>query len=328
MRRWILSLILLWSAANGAWAQTIVGLGYVRQAVARGALLWDVRDKGAYAKGHVPGAVNIGDPMFTLRDPFTEELLPAADVGKVLGAAGLDPAREIIVYGVRGLPQSYYAQTVLQHFGAADARVFHDGVDAWRGAGLALDKKTVRRAPVALRLTPQPGVLASTKEVVAALRRGDAQILDVRSVKEFTGEDLRAIRGGHIPGAVNVPFEENWVDPGTIGKLSTGATKDSSGMALKPRDQLAKLYAGLDPAKEIFVYCQSGGRAALSAVVLAELGFRKVRLYEPSWLGYASWLSAPVDDEVWANFGALSNAIRELDRRMREHERRAGRSAR
>ncbi len=120
----------------------------------------------------------------------------------------------------------------------------------------------VKVKPVALKLVPQPGVIVESKAVVAALKRSDVQIIDVRSAKEYRGEDIRAIRGGHVPGAINVPFEQNWVDPEARAKLKSGAVKDSAGMALKPRDQLAALYAKLDPAKETYVYCQSGGRAA------------------------------------------------------------------
>lgn len=320
MRHWLLGLALLLTAA-GAAAQTIVGLDYVRQAAARGALLWDVRGADAFAKGHIPGAVNFGDPSFTLRQKYTEEILPASEVEKALGAAGIDPTREIIVYGERGVPAAYLAQVILRYFGGTNVRVFHDGIDAWRAAGLAVSTAPTRPKVIVLKLTAQPGVMVSTREVVAALKRSDVQILDVRSVKEFKGEDIRAIRGGHIPGAINIPFEQNWVDPGTLGKLRSGAVKDSAGMALKPRDQLAAVYEKLDPAKEIFVYCQSGNRASESAVVLADLGFKNVRVYDSSWLGYSSWLSAPADDEVWTNFGALRTAIKGLENRFGELER-------
>ena len=140
MKRWLLGLALSLAAA-GAMAQTIVDLDYVKQAVARGALLWDVRDEEAFAKGHIPGAVNVGDPTLTLRTRYTEDYLPTADLEKVLGAAGIDPAREIIVYGDRGLPSAYFAQLTLRYFGATNARVFHDGIDAWRAAGLAVSTK-------------------------------------------------------------------------------------------------------------------------------------------------------------------------------------------
>jgi thiosulfate/3-mercaptopyruvate sulfurtransferase len=322
MRRWILGLALSLAAA-GAMAQTIVDLDFVKQAVARGALLWDARDEDAFAKGHIAGAVNVGDPTLSLRNSLTEDYLPTADLEKVLGGAGLDPSREIIVYGDRGLPSVYFAQLTLRYFGATNARVFHDGIDAWRAAGLAVTNAPTRPKAVALKLKPQPGVLIESKDVVAALKRSDVQMLDVRTVKEFKGEDIRAIRGGHIPAAINVPFEQNWVDPDTRSKLRSGAVKDSSGMALKPRPELAKVYEKLDPAKEIIVYCQSGNRAAQSAAVLADLGYKNVKVYDSSWLGFSSWLSAPAEDEVWTNFGSLPATIKGLENRFGELERQA-----
>jgi thiosulfate/3-mercaptopyruvate sulfurtransferase len=322
MKRWLAGLALALAAA-GAAAQTIVDLDYVRQAVARGALLWDARDEEAFAKGHIPGAVSVGDPTLTLRDALTEDYLPTARIEQALGAAGIDPAREIVVYGDRGLPSAYFAQLTLRYFGAASSRVFHDGIDGWRAAGLPLSSKPVRPNPVTLKLVPQPGVIVTSKEVVAALKRADVQFLDVRTAREFRGEDVRAIRGGHIPGAANVPFEQNWVDPDARNKLRRGEVRDSSGMSLKPRGELARLYEKLDPAKEVIVYCQSGNRAAQTAAVLAELGFRSVRVYDSSWLGYASWLSAPAEDEVWTNFGALPAAVKGLEDRFGELERQA-----
>jgi len=149
------------------------------------------------------------------------------------------------------------------------------------------------------------------------------QILDVRTVREFKAEDIRAIRGGHIPGALNIPFEQNWVDPDARNKLRRGEVKDSSGMALKPRDELVRLYGKLDPARELIVYCQSGNRAAQTAAVLGDLGYRNVRVFDSSWLGYASWLSAPAEDEVWTNFGALLTAVKGLENRFGELERQA-----
>ncbi len=322
MKRLIIGLAMALASA-GALAQGIVDTDYVRQAVARGALLWDARDAKAFAKGHIPGAVNIGDPTTALRDEYTEDYLPLAEIEKALGAAGIDPAREIIVYGDRGLPSAYFGVITLRHFGAASARVFHDGFDAWRAAGLPVSTTPARLKPVALKLAPKPGVIVDTREVVASLKRSDVQFLDTRTVKEFKGEDVRAIRGGHIPGAVNIPYEQNWVDPETRGKLKSGATKDTSGMALKKREELTRLYERLDPAKEIIVYCQSGNRASQTAVVLGELGYRNVKVFDPSWLGYSSWLSAPAEDEVWTNFGALLTAIKGLENRFGELERQA-----
>jgi len=322
MKRWISAVVLLLGVASSAWAQnSIVDVEYVKAAVARGVLLWDARDKDDYAAGHIPGAVNIGDPTLTLRDKNTEDYLPIGQIEKAFGAVGIDPAREIIVYGDRGLPSTYFAQVTLRYFGATNAKVFHDGIEGWRTAGQPVTTAPPNARPITVKLTPVPGVISESREVVAALKRPDVQFLDVRTVREHRGEDVRAIRGGHIPGAINIPFEQNWVDPDTRSKLRSGAVKDTSGMSLKPREQLLKLYEKLDPNKEIHVYCQSGNRASQTAVVLQDLGFKNVKVYDASWLGYSSWLTAPVESEVWTNFGSLPAAMRAIENRFGELER-------
>jgi len=228
--------------------------------------------------------------------------------------------REIIVYGDRGLPSTYFAQVTLRYFGATNAKVFHDGIEGWRTAGQPVATTPSTARPIAVKLTPVPGVISESREVVAALKRADVQFLDVRTAREFRGEDIRAIRGGHIPGAINIPFEQNWVDPDTRSKLRSGAVKDTSGMSLKPREQLLKLYENLDPNKEVHVYCQSGNRASQTAVVLQDLGFKNVKVYDASWLGYSSWLTAPAESEVWTNFGSLPAAMRAIENRFGELE--------
>ena len=321
MKQWISAAVLMCGIVSSTWAQpSIVDIEYVKAAAARGALLWDARDADDYAKGHIPGAVNIGDPTLALRDKNTEDYLPVPQLEKLMGAAGLDPAREIVVYGERGLPSVYFAQLTLRYFGATNTRVFHDGIDAWRAAGQPVSTTPAKPKSVTLKLAPQPGVTVESREVVAALKRADVQFVDVRTAKEFRGEDVRAIRGGHIPGAINIPYEQNWVDPDVRGKMRAGTVKDSMGASLKARDELARLYGRLDPAKETVVYCQSGNRASETAVVLADLGFRNVKVYDSSWLGYASWLSAPAEDEVWTNFGSLPATLRGLENRFGELE--------
>jgi thiosulfate/3-mercaptopyruvate sulfurtransferase len=321
MKRWISAAAVLLGIASSACAQTsIVDVEYVKAAVSRGVLLWDARDADDFSAGHIPGAVNIGDPTITLRDKNTEDYLPIGQIEKAFGAVGIDPGREIIVYGDRGLPSAYFAQVTLRFFGATSAKVFHDGIEGWRAAGQPVTTAPTKARPIAVKLVPMPGVISESKEVVAALKRPDVQFLDVRTAREYRGEDVRAIRGGHIPGAINIPFEQNWVDPETRNKLRSGAVKDSSGMSLKPREQLLKLYEKLDPNREIHVYCQSSNRASQTAVVLMDLGFRNVKVYDSSWLGYSSWLTAPAEDEIWTNFGSLPAAMRAIENRFGELE--------
>ena len=87
-------------------------------------------------------------------------------------------------------------------------------------------------------------------------------------------------------------------------------------MSLKPQADLKTLYTNLDPNKETIVYCQSGVRAAETATVLADLGFKNVKIYDSSWLGYGNTLDAPADNVVFLNVGALNSRIGSMQNRI------------
>lgn len=303
--------------ASGA----IVDEGFVAAAAGRGAIIWDARSIEAYRTGHIPGAVAIGHPALVLRNPNTEDFIPLEAMEKILGAAGIDPAEEIVVYAGRGDSSAYFALYTLQYLGARRAHVYHDGFDGWRAAGRPVSREPTRRPPVSLRLKPDPGVAVTTPQMLTAMKRSDVQVIDVRTQQEFRGEDIRAIRGGHIPGAINIPHEQNWIDPDTPLKLARRQTRDTAGMSLKPHEELKRLYSGLDPNKETIVYCQSGIRAAQTAAVLSGIGFRNVKVYDSSWLGYAGVLSAPANNEVFFNVGAMNAQLRTMQWRIEQLER-------
>jgi thiosulfate/3-mercaptopyruvate sulfurtransferase len=307
-----------------AWASDIVDTAYVAEALKKGAIVWDVRDADAYRAGHIAGAVNVGDVGTVLRDPNREDWLPTAQIETVLGNGGIDlPNREVIVYSRKGDPYAYFGLSTVRYFGGKSGKVYHGGLDDWKAAGLPVSGEPTQLKPVALKLAPQPGVVVWTDEMIAKVKEakeGKVQIVDARTPKEFSGEDIRAIRGGHIPGAVNIPYEQNWVDPATAAKLARGEAKTRDGMALKPTADLKQLYASLDPEKETIVYCQSGVRGAETATVLRSLGFRDVKVYEPSWLVYAGTLSAPANNETFVNIGAMNGRISGLQARIDELE--------
>lgn len=279
--------------AQAQGSSQIVDNADLMQAQQRGAIIWDVRAEAAYNKGHIPGAINIGQVATSLRDAATEDFLPTAQLEKILGQAGIDPAREIIAYATRGNPNAYFAQYTMEYFGGNRVKVLHDGIDGWRAAGRPVSTEPTRLKPVALKLHARAANFISTRDVIARLNNPGVQLLDVRTPGEFSGEDVRASRGGHIPGALNIPYEQNWVDPQTPAKLSSGQASDNVGMSLKPAALLKALYAKLDPNRETVVYCQSGVRAAETAAVLKDLGFKNVKVYDSSWLGYSSTPDAP-----------------------------------
>jgi thiosulfate/3-mercaptopyruvate sulfurtransferase len=215
----------------------------------------------------------------------------------------------------------YFGLLTTQYLGGRSARVYHGGIDDWKAAGKPVATEPSQRTPVALRLEPHPEMLVDTREVVKRLRDPSVQILDVRTPREYSGEDIRAIRGGHIPGAIPVHYMENWVDPDAQAKLDRKAISTKEGLDLKPRDQLKALYAKLDPAKETIVYCQSGIRASETATILKDLGFSKVRVYDSSWLGYGNTLDAPADNAVFFNVGLMQGKLGAMQKRIENLER-------
>jgi len=303
-------------APVAAEASAIVDTGYVVDALKRHAIIWDTRSTADYKQGHIPGAVNIGDIGVVLRDENKEDYIALDRIEQLLGAAGIDPSKEIIVYGAKANPYVYFGLVTLQYVQAANAKVYHGGMDDWKSAGQPVATEPTTLAPIALQLQVKPALLVDTAEVVSKLHDPQVQIVDTRTPKEYRGEDIRAIRGGHIPGAVPIHYMENWVDPETPDKLEQKLVSTKDGMNLKSRAQLQELYAKLDPDKETIVYCQSGIRASETATVLKELGFKNVKVYDASWLGYGNTLDAPAKDVTFLNVGLLQSKLNAMQKRV------------
>jgi thiosulfate/3-mercaptopyruvate sulfurtransferase len=316
----IFSLCFLWVQGAQAASPTIVDDSQVAEAIARGAIVWDVRAADAYAAGHIAGAISIGDAARVLRDVNTEDFIATDRIEKILGTAGLDPKREVIVYGSRGTWNPYFGHYTVRYFGGDNVRVYHEGIEGWTAAGRAISRDAANVAPIALKLEINPTVAVTTKEMVARVNNPNIQIIDARTPQEFAGEDIRAIRGGHIPGAINIPYEQNWIDPETPAKLARKQVPNNAGMSLKSVADLKRMYSRFDPNKETIVYCQSGVRASETAGVLQELGFANVKIYDSSWLGYGNTLDAPANNVTFFNLGLLNTRLSTLQERINQLE--------
>ncbi len=131
----VLTVVLIALCSMSVHAEAIVDAAQVKAAQARGAIVWDVRGTAQYRKGHIPGAISIGDAGSILRNAVTEDFIPTAEIEEIFGEAGLDPAREIMVYGDCGSLYTYFGRYVLRYFGAKQVAAFHDGLDGWVAAG-------------------------------------------------------------------------------------------------------------------------------------------------------------------------------------------------
>lgn len=282
MARRVFAFLLLACAgfAHAALSGSIVDASAVAKAAARGAILWDVRPAEQYRAGHLPGAVNIGHVADALLDEKTQLFLPIETIAARLGGAGIDLKREIVVYGTQGSAFAYFAEFALDYFGARKVDVFHDGFEGWRASGRPVSTSEVTRARVKVRPFANPSMLVTTGEVLAREGSRRVQFVDVRRLGEYNGDESETLHGGHIPGAIHIPYDANMAERKL---LKTSA--------------LRKLYAGLDPRKETIVYCHTGVRAAMTAAILNRLGFRSVRVYLASWLEYGNQADPPVETE-------------------------------
>ncbi|MGQ9510127.1 MAG: sulfurtransferase [Thermodesulfobacteriota bacterium] len=316
----ILSMALLRGVAH---AGRITDTEGVVHAILRGAILWDVREGQAYAKGHIPGALNVTKKICAeLRTPGTRDYIPMERINQHLADWGIDPAKEVVIYGDKASVCTYFVLVTLELVGAENVKAYHGGVDDWVSAGRPLSSAPALPTPIPLplRVRPKPRVIVSTDEVIASLKQSHVQILDVRTPKEYLGEDIRSLRGGHIPGAVNIPYEMNWVDPQALIKMAREKVSFKEGLALKPLEQLKQLYAKLDPQKETFVYCQSSPRACVTATILKDLNFRSVRVYDSSWLGYGNRFDAPAENETFFDVFTLTRKLKEMEQRVNNLE--------
>lgn len=318
MLKFGLTMILLFASLHQTHAanSVVVDTEFVAQALERQAIIWDVRSDEDYKRGHIPGAINIGEIQGELRDAQTEDYLPVAQLEKILGDNGIDIDKEIVLYGAKGLPQAYVGHVTMRYLGAQRAYVYHGGIDDWKAAGKELSTKPASLPSLTLKARPDPEVLVSTQTLMNKLKSGGIQIIDARTSKEFSGDDIRALRGGRVPGAINIPYETNWVDADTPRKLQRKQVSNKDGMSLRSEADLRKLYAGLDPEKETVVYCQSGSRASETATVLHSLGFKNVKVYDASWLGWGNDFTAPVEGATYFNVARMNGTLNMLQGRV------------
>mgnify|MGYP001614777664 FL=1 len=135
----------------------------------------------------------------------------------------------------------------------------------------------------------------------------------MRTKKEYSGDDIRALRGGHLAGSISIPYEEAWVDPEAAKKFAEKKAPNRDGMALKDPAALKEVYKGLDPKKEIVALCQTGTRSTQTYAVLRDLGFQKVRNYDDSWIVWGSRLELPAEDVSYYDFVKVNAAMKRLD---------------
>ncbi|HLS77518.1 MAG TPA: sulfurtransferase [Nocardia sp.] len=244
-------------------------------------------DAQLYDIGHVPGAIKI-DGRRELEDGSMRDYIDGAAFTELMRAKGIAREDTVVVYGDRGNAQAARTLWLFTLFGHEDVRLLDGGREAW----ISESRDTTFEPPFPRRAEPYPpvrrddGIARAFRDDVLA-RLGSATVLDVRSAREYAGEAnqepagpaVAALRGGHIPTAVNIDWSRAFAPDGRF----------------RPRAELDAIYGELADNEELLVYSGIGERSSLSWFVLTHLlGRSGVRNYDGSWAEWGNSVRLPV----------------------------------
>jgi thiosulfate/3-mercaptopyruvate sulfurtransferase len=239
-----------------------------------------------HRQAHIPGAVYFDiDEVKDTQNPLPH-MLPAADeFARAVGALGIGSGDRVVIYGGRYGIASARAWWMFRIFGHEAVAVLDGGLPKWRADGRPL--QAGEETPTPRQFTPshRPELVRNLEAMRANVESRDEQVVDARSHGRFVAaepEPRPGLRGGHIPGSVNVPYD------------SLFRPEDGT---LLPARELRGVFAaaGLDLAKPVVTTCGSGVSAAVLTLGLHVLGRRDVPVYDGSWTEWAGRTDTPVE---------------------------------
>lgn len=247
----------------------------------------DLCDATTYEAGHLPGAVHLEYAQLLRKAPPAMGLLPeASTLSDLLGRLGITPDTHVIAYDDAGGGKASRLLWTLHTVGHRRYSLLNGGLAAWTASGYAVDPNPVEPPETThypVNLDPQPESLADKAWVLQHLDDPGVAILDARSPEEFRGEDVRANRGGHIPGASNLEWTQV-LDPDRHRRLRSDAELRA---LLETR--------GITPDKEVVTHCQTHHRSSLLWLVMRHLGYPSVRGYAGSWSEWGNDPNVPIE---------------------------------
>lgn len=256
-------------------------------------------EPGIYERGHIRNAVKITWHT-DLVDTVNRDVVSAANFQKFAQAAGISQDSTVVLYGDKNNWFAAWGAWIFNLYGAKDVRILDGGRMKWEKDGRALTTAVTTKTKGNFTSTRLDKTMRATllQDIIpVAKKRVKVDLIDIRSADEYSGKIFApagfqelAVRAGHIPGAINVPWGLNVNADGTF----------------KPVADLKKLYAdkGIDGKQPIITYCRIGERSSLTWFVLSEILGYDVKNYDGSWTEYGNTVGVPISNPsgtIWGN---------------------------
>jgi len=245
-------------------------------------------DTGVYERGHIQGAVNFKWHT-DLVDPVKRDIASKENFEKLLRQAGVNNDSTIVIYGDSNNWFAAWGAWVFDIYGVKNVKLLDGGRKKWEAEKRPLTPIATQVATGNIKVSDANNNLrARLVDVVAvANKKSDTALVDIRSNDEFTGKVIApagiqelAVRAGHIPGAVNVPWGQAVAEDGTF----------------KSAEELKKVYGavGIDGKKPIITYCRIGERSSHTWFALSKILGYNVKNYDGSWTEYGNSVGNPI----------------------------------
>lgn len=264
-------------------AQPLVDADWLRQEQAE-VVIVDVRDIELYATGHIPGAINLPSEWSFNQAGDKTRIASLNQIRDVFSKAGIKNDDYVVLYDDGALKDAAHMFWAMETYGHRNVSVLNGGLYAWLAKGGKLSDQVSTRPPSNYIPSISPHHMSTKLTTRLGMENDKVVILDSRTPEEYRGEKSWTARKGHIPGAINIPWDSNLVN-----------LNSKTGARLLDDDALQALYQQVGDAKEIITYCNRGKESTVSYLVLRHMN-KSVSVYDGAWLEWSTDTNLPVNN--------------------------------